>query len=104
MLQKLILLIISAIFLTGCGVAAPDEFKSEAAVTSRFQYEADKADLEMSVAGSDAIPADPEECPETSEAEYFLFDTYTNSVEDDNGLTLLYIATRNVEILFMVFL
>ena len=90
MLQKLILLIISAIFLTGCGAAAPDEFKSEAAVTSRFQYPAGEADTETTASGSSAIPADPEECPETSEAEYFLFDTYTNSVEDDNGLTLLY--------------
>ena len=90
MLQKLILLIISAIFLTGCGAAAPADSKSEAAMTSRFQYETDEADLEMASAGSEAIPADPEECPETSEAEYFLFDTYTNSVADDTGLTLLY--------------
>lgn len=90
MLQKLILLIISAIFLTGCGAAAPDEFESEAAMTSCFQYPAGEADTETTASGSSAIPADPEECPETSEAEYFLFDTYTNSVEDDNGLTLLY--------------
>ena len=90
MLQKLILLIISAIFLAGCGAAAPDDNKSEAAMMSRFEYEPDEADLEMTTSGSDAIPADPEECPESSEAEYFLFDTYTNSVADDNGLTLLY--------------
>ena len=90
MLQKMILLIISAIFLTGCGAAAPDEFKSEAAVPSRFQCPAGEADTAATASGSSAIPADPEECPETSEAEYFLFDTYTNSVEADNGLTLLY--------------
>ena len=90
MLQKLILLIIAAIFLTGCGASAPAaEAKLDDSVT-------------LTAAGETAPPeASPEyglsssaEIPETtvtaSEAEYFLFGKYTNTITDDDGLTLLY--------------
>ena len=36
MLQKLILLIITAIFLTGCGASAPAEDNAKAEVTSEY--------------------------------------------------------------------
>ena len=90
MLQKLILLVISVIFITGCGAAAdrapvennqPDLLRAEGA-----------ADQKTDAESSETVAAtDPESVPETvSNAEYFLFTTTNSTLSGDDGTTLRY--------------
>ena len=86
MLRKLIFFIIAAIIFTGCGASAPEEAAAN--------------DKSISIAGAagETLPAEaPEYASEptvavesASEAEYFLFSKYTNTVTDEDGLTLFY--------------
>lgn len=91
MLRKLILLIILAIFLGGCGASAPTEKASELdqAVVCRSRG----TELECLTAETD--PGGALMAPEASEdlvstAEYFTFSSTINTVSDSEGLTLLY--------------
>ncbi|MBE6950773.1 MAG: DUF3298 domain-containing protein [Ruminococcaceae bacterium] len=90
MLQKLILLIIAAIFLTGCGASAPEEdakFDNSVTLTAAGETAPPEASPEYGLSSSAEIP---ETTVTASEAEYFLFGKYTNTITDDDGLTLLY--------------
>lgn len=91
MLQKLILLIITAIFLTGCGASAPAE---DAKLDDSVTLAAAAGETAPPEASPEYGMSSPAETPEAtipaSEAEYFLFNKYTNTIADDTGLTLLY--------------
>lgn len=85
MLYKLILLIITAIFLGGCGAAAP---ASECDEADLFRAEGTVQTCQTPEEGAAEVPEEAEES--VSDAEFFLFTSTTNSVTDDSGLTLLY--------------
>ncbi len=91
MLRKLILMIILAIFLNGCGAeasagGAPERKQS-------FLYRVGGASQEPTKAettpGSELLDTETAE-DSVSEAEYFFFASTTNTVADDGGMTLLY--------------
>lgn len=90
MLRKLFFLIITAIFLTGCGASAEPEANKNLTTA-----------LDLARARDDTAPAEEYAYePETTEApaavenastaEYFLFTDYTNTIADEAGMTLLY--------------
>ena len=91
MLRKLSFLIITAMILTGCGAAAPDEAPNAIAADSAAVCET-PSESETFPAG--AVPEEPPETnPETPEqctAEYFRFGYRTDTVTSDDGLTILY--------------
>lgn len=91
MLQKLILLIIPAIFMTACGASLPAETVNCGVQGSALLQRADSSGSEAAPADSEVTAeSDPTDEPAASETEYFLFDTYTNTITDGEGLTLLY--------------
>lgn len=87
MLRKLIFLTIIAIFLTGCGASAPAE---DAQIAETAPALAMGTDTPPASAGYDA----PETLETTAEAksanipEYFVFTKRTNTVTNEDGLTL----------------
>ena len=91
MLQKLIFLTIIAIILTGCGASAPAE-NAQIADTAPAMTSM----LHRSEASSEPIAAYDGTTETTAEAkavnipEYFVFTKRTNSVTNEDGLTLLY--------------
>ena len=91
MLRKLSFLIITAMILTGCGAAAPDEAPNAIAADTAAVCET-PSESETFPAG--AVPEEtPETNPETPEqctAEYFRFGYRTDTVTSDDGLTILY--------------
>ena len=91
MLRKLSFLIITAMILTGCGAAAPDEAPNAIAADTTAVCET-PSESETFPAG--AVPEEtPETNPETPEqctAEYFRFGYRTDTVTSDDGLTILY--------------
>lgn len=93
MLQKLFFLIISAILLVGCTASAPmDEWTGADAKESAHLYRADIGAVPSeTVPGSGTLNGSAAaEVPPASEAEYFYFTKYSNTVSDDDGLTMLY--------------
>lgn len=90
MLRKLIFLLITAILLTGCGASAPmDEAKSENSLALAGSA-GDTFPAEAPEYGLNTVTESCEVTESASEAEYFLFTKYTNTVTNDDGLTLLY--------------
>ena len=87
MLQKLILLIITAIFLTGCGASAPAEDNAKAEVTSEYSLQDTAETAPAQSVDSETVA----EAPEATEGgpEYFYFTKYSNTVTDDEGRSLL---------------
>ena len=83
MLRQLIFILIAAIFLGGCGGAAPtDSLIEQTALCQGSDQEMISEETES------FLPAGPQEA--ASAAEYFLFTTTSNTITDDNGVTLLY--------------
>ena len=87
MLQKLILLIITAIFLTGCGASAPAEDNAKAEVTSEYSLQVTAETAPAQLVDTETVA----EAPEATEdgPEYFYFTKYSNTVTDDEGRSLL---------------
>ena len=93
MLQKLILFVITAIFLTGCGASAPAETVASASAEGSILHRADQAEqVPMEApAGSSLADTETAAAAETfGAAEYFLFTTASNTLTDDAGNTILY--------------
>lgn len=88
MLQKLIFLIITVIFIAGCGAAAPAETAAPADPKTVSLYGAGQSVQETFPAAAAPGAAEPGE--DTNEAEYFLFSATSNTVTDDSGTTILY--------------
>ena len=87
MLRKLILLTISAILLGGCGASAPTE-AHDATMLARAEGAVEQ---QAQLTEPAEVPMDSETAEDTvSTAEYFLFSSTTNTVSDEEGLTLLY--------------
>lgn len=92
MLRKLSFLIIAAIILTACGASAPEEAQNGATAETVACCSGLIAQ-DTAKAETDSATYTPEEAPESPAlctAEYFIFDSVTNTITDDNGLTLLY--------------
>ena len=92
MLRKLSFLLIIATLLTGCGASAPMEADNNTKMESASQY-SDTAAEDVEVLGrTDSAEAAPEtiaETPAECAAEYFVFGTRSNTVTNDDGLTIL---------------
>ena len=90
MLQKLSFLVVIAILLTACGASAPMEADIAAAETVS-QYSGTTAGAEYGIPeAAEAAGETVGEAPGAAcAAEYFVFDTYSNTVTDDEGLTLM---------------
>ena len=91
MIKKLSLIILSAIFLCGCCAPAPasDPSRGEQYDLGRVEAPGSVDPLPEISACSD--PADlVEDAEPVSSAEYFLFSTTSNTLSDDDGMTLLY--------------
>lgn len=86
MLRKLIFLTIIAIFLTGCGSAAPDNEAVLAETAPAITYG-------TAVAGETGLQSEAAEAPTEARSvnipEYFVFTKRTNTVTNDDGVTLL---------------
>ena len=91
MLRKLSFLIITAMILTGCGAAAPDEAPNAIAADTAAVCET-PSESETFPAGNvpEATPETNRETPEHCAAEYFRFGYRTDTVTSDDGLTILY--------------
>lgn len=83
MLQKLSFLLVIAMLLAGCGASAPMEADSDTRMESMSEY------IDTTSSSVEASPATIAEAPAESSAEYFLFGTYSNTVTNDDGLTIL---------------
>ena len=83
MLQKLSFLLVIAMLLTGCGASAPMEADSDTKMESMSEY------IDTTSSSVEASPATIAEAPAECSAEYFLFGTYSNTVTNDDGLTIL---------------
>ena len=89
MLKKLSLFIASAILLTACGAPAPMEAEAQDAVYgSAFSDGTLPAAAAESETVSEAL-AETAEGPAASQAEYFYFSKYSNTVTNDDGLEVL---------------
>lgn len=82
MLQKLIFLLITAILLTGCGASEPVESDAASVENGALSLCCDTR----------AVQAPPETIEDTEpcDVEYFRFETATNTISDESGVTLLY--------------
>ena len=93
MLRKLSFLLITAILLAGCGASAPMEADNHAGSTESASLADTTAAAETGwLGGADGIEAAPEtiaEVPSECASEYFIFDTRSNTVTDDGGVTIL---------------
>ena len=87
MLQRLILLIITAIFLTGCGASAPAEDNAKAEMTSEYSLQVTAETAPAQLVDTETVA----EAPEQAEGgpEYFYFTKYNNTVTDEEGRSLL---------------
>ena len=87
MLQRLILLIITAIFLTGCGASAPAEDNAKAEMTSEYSLQVTAETAPAQLVDTETVM----EAPEQAEGgpEYFYFTKYNNTVTDEEGRNLL---------------
>ena len=84
MLRKLCFILVLAIFLGGCGAAAPDSAQmNDAAVRSSERFET-VADSSLALAESVETPAE-----EVCRVEYFTFRNTSNSVRNDEDMTVL---------------
>ena len=91
MLRKLCFLLITAILLTACGASAPEDALNGAAADTASCSIASLTEQET--AEDQTVAGTPEEAPESPElcaAEYFIFESRTNTVTNDDGLPLLY--------------
>ena len=88
MLRKLSFILIFAIFLSACGASAPmDEMKeSPSAESALDNYEK----TETFPGGLTDTESAAAEIPDASEAEYFYFSKYSNTVTGDDDVTMLY--------------
>lgn len=88
MLQKLIFLIITAIFITGCGASAPDEptIADTAPAVREDGYLGRTESIQTATAAGE--PAEP--VYDAAIPEYFVFTKRTNTVTNDDGVPLLY--------------
>lgn len=82
MLRKLSFVLIFAILLSACGAAAPAEDGLEDAVAA-------SAAETIAPAGAENLET-TEAAGESSEAEYFRITQYSNAMENDDGVTLVY--------------
>lgn len=91
MLRKLSFVLILAIFLSGCGASAPAENDAaESLVTANTAAgDAQKVPAEPEDS-ADALTESVAETPAASEAEYFYFTKYSNTIINEDGQTLLY--------------
>ena len=90
MLRKLILMIISVVFLTGCGASAPaDPAENDGTALCRTDGAGVAGEPQDTPDSSVPLQADADEESACS-AEYFVFHSNTNTLSDDQGLTLLY--------------
>ena len=87
MLQRLILLIITAIFLTGCGASAPAEDNAKAEMTSEYSLQVTAETAPAQLVDTETVA----EAPEQAEGgpEYFYFTKYNNTDTDEEGRSLL---------------
>lgn len=93
MLRKLILLIISAIFLAGCGASAPPEtvLDANSSLSPLAEYGTTEAAADgVPFLAAETIPAAGEEKQVSEAPEYFLFTNSTNTVTDGDDLSILY--------------
>lgn len=91
MLQKLILLAITAIFFGGCGAEAPAQEGQDRVQTTLYRanetgQEQESLTMALGVPATEPMVAEDL----ASAAEYFVFSTTTNTISDEEGLTLLY--------------
>ena len=82
MLRKLSFVLIFAILLSACGASAPSEDGLEDAVVA-------SAAETIAPAGAEDLET-TEAAGECSEAEYFRINQYSNAMENDDGVTLVY--------------
>lgn len=87
MLRKLIFLLIAAILLTGCGASAPEE--PQIADTAPAGGIETTAAVETEAAQETAETIADAETVTARTPEYFVFTKRTNTVTDDDGVTLL---------------
>ena len=87
MLQKLILLIITAIFLTGCGASAPVEDDALAEMAPEYSLQATAETVPALAEDTATVTEEPEEREDGPE--YFYFTKYNNTVTDEQGHNLL---------------
>ena len=87
MLQRLILLIMTAIFVTGCGASAPAEDNAKAEMTSEYSLQVTAETAPAQLVDTETVM----EAPEQAEGgpEYFYFTKYNNTVTDEEGRNLL---------------
>ena len=90
MLRKLSFILVLAILLTACGASAPAETVAPAEANGESFHRTDQAGASPAESVSDyaSETVTAAELP-ASEVEYFSFTKYSNTVSDENGVTLL---------------
>ena len=88
MLRKLSFILIFAIFLSACGASAPmDEMKESPSAESALDNYEKTETFPGGLTDTESVAA---EIPDASEAEYFYFSKYSNTVTGDDDVTMLY--------------
>ena len=87
MLQRLILLIITAIFVTGCGASAPAEDNAKPEMTSEYSLQVTAETAPAQLVDTETVAEAPEQAD--GGPEYFYFTKYNNTVTDEEGRSLL---------------
>ena len=88
MLRKLSFILIFAIFLSACGASAPmDEMKEAPSAASALDSYGKTETFPGGLTDTESAAA---EIPDASEAEYFYFSKYSNTVTGDDDVTMLY--------------
>ena len=87
MLRKLSFILIFAIFLSACGASAPmDEMKESPSAASSFDSYGKTETFPGVLTDTESAAAESA----ASEAEYFYFSKYSNTVTGDDDVTMLY--------------
>ena len=88
MLRKLSFILIFAILLSACGASAPmDEMKESPSAESALDNYGKTETFPGGLTDTESVAA---EIPDASEAEYFYFSKYSNTVTGDDDVTMLY--------------
>ena len=91
MLQKLSFVLIIAILLSACGASAPaDVAAPESLETASYGQESTVESPAETAPADSGLVETTSRTPAASEAEYFYFTKYSNTITTEDGQTLLY--------------
>lgn len=90
MLRKLIFLLVLVVFLNGCGASAPSVAQNDTRAAGSDERVMYCFESDAEPVGTEPVSTTAAATEESSTVEYFLFQNESGTINDEDGLTLLY--------------